>query len=251
VKSVASEAIILQNANTRRYIWTQVITFVFSVLLLVQRFYGKILGDQAGSVITAIITFRVASEFLFLKYLVKLIILFQINTYAFIKALVGLKIESATKDLENDIRSEQNQQKFNFNFSSIYFELSRIGDLIKMIATTIFISIVLSINLILVLFVPSEFGNYYIYFFLKIALNVLPIVYLYTYRYQRKIGTKLNAVATARAVSIKFLFSLTIFTMCFVGTHRGCAKLVAVIINKINNNLPPIYFLYSILAALY
>jgi len=81
---------------------------------------------------------------------------------------------------------------------------------------------------------------------LKLMVNSLPVIYLVrniliirkikfssyivqiSYRSARRFGSKMSAIGTARNVSIKILFASTLLAMAFVGTHRGCKKLVNV-----------------------
>ena len=66
------------------------------------------------------------------------------------------------------------------------------------------------------------------YALLRIVTNMLPLVYVALYRASRRFGSKISSIAIARNVSIEFLFVLSLITMAFVGTHRGCRKLVSV-----------------------
>ena len=82
VKSVAPEAILIQNANSKRQIISQIVCSAFVILIVYAR-YRDYLYDDGYSIIFAIMAFRILSELLFIRYYVKLVILFQVNEYRF------------------------------------------------------------------------------------------------------------------------------------------------------------------------
>ena len=52
------------------------------------------------------------------------------------------------------------------NYSMVYFHISRCLDLLKMVTTVMFIAIIVTINLLLVIYFPHSVGNFFINFFL-------------------------------------------------------------------------------------
>jgi hypothetical protein len=82
VKRVAPEAILIQNANSKRQIISQIVCSAF-VFLIVYARYRDYLHDDGYAIIFAVMAFRILSELLFIRYYVKLVILFQVKQITF------------------------------------------------------------------------------------------------------------------------------------------------------------------------
>jgi hypothetical protein len=63
-------------------------------------------------------------------------------------------------------------------YSSRYFQIHRLISLLKMLTTALYLEIVTTVVLYLVVFSKDQFGNLFLYFFMKLISAIFPFLYL-------------------------------------------------------------------------
>eukprot|EP01038_Epipyxis_sp_PR26KG_P005024 gene5024-7012_t len=107
-------------------------------------------------------------------------------------------------------------------YSLIYLELQKMLDLLKMVITVVYISIISNLANILVLYAINYDGNHSIVLMIRTVAILIPLVYQFVYRWNMKNNNAASAVSDARYASLYLLYAGIIVTMSVVGGNLAC-----------------------------